>query len=183
MTTPISTTSTLNLNLSAVNAPLTEVNRPENSSEKPLSPETQQALQRWYPKQDDWYGLFPQANKNKLSDFLAHPIKNISVFLGLGVTAYPAIGLAISLISITTLKSHPEAMIKPEVKNVMKSLTRSAFLTGASTLFWGGLTFLDYFYQKNRNKDTLQGIQTLGENATRAEWLDYKKTHPETANA
>ena len=183
MTTPISTTSTLNLNLSAVNAPLTEVNRPENSSEKPLSPETQQALDRWYPKQDDWYGLFPQANKNKLSDFLAHPIKNISVLLGLGVTAQPAIGLAIGLISITTLKSHPEAMIKPEAKEVMKRLIRGTLKQGLFTAFWGGLTFLDYFYQKNRNKDTLKGIQTLGENASRQEWLDYKKTHPETANA
>jgi hypothetical protein len=183
MTTPISTTPTLNLNLSTVNPQSMQAVDSEKNPNQPLPPETQKALNRWYPKQDDWYGLFPQANKNKLSDFLAHPVKNISVLLGLGVTAKPAIGLAIGLISITTLKSHPEAMITPEVKEVMKRLIRGTLKQGLFTAFWGGLTFLDYFYQKNRNKDTLKGIQTLGEQATRQEWIDYKKTHPELKQA
>ncbi len=170
MTTPISTTPTLNLNLSAVNAPLTELNRPENSSEKPLSPETQQALDRWYPKQDDWHGLFPQANKNKLSDFLAHPVKSIGVFLGIGMMALT--GLAFG----ATLKA---AQVTKDVE--AKEFKNKAIYHGLELLLIGGLTFADYYYQKIRNKDTLQGIQTLGEQATRQEWIDYKKMHPQAS--
>jgi hypothetical protein len=183
MTTPISTTPTLNLNLASAIPPSAEATKTDNPSEKPLSSETQQALDRWYPKQDDWYGLFPQANKNKLSDFLAHPVKNISVLLGLGTTAVPAFLLSLNLIAIAGLKTNPKAMIDPENKTLVKLLTRASFTAGAWTLFWGGLTFADYFYQKNRNKDTLQGIQTLGEQATRQEWLDYKEVHPELKQA
>ena len=74
-------------------------------------------------------------------------------------------------------------MMDPEAKNAIKSLKGSIFLAGVSTLFWGGLTFVDYLLQKNLNKDTVKGIQTLGDQATRQEWIDYKKTHPTITNA
>jgi hypothetical protein len=167
MTTPISTTSTLNLNLSAVNAPLTELNRAEADTNKPLSAETQQALERFLPKQDDWYGLSPQVNKNKLSDFLAHPVKNLYTTITIGLASITGIVFALSLLA---------AKVQPQKYTSMELLKE-----GAELLFFIGLTTLIYINRQNLNKDTLQGIQTLGENASRQEWLDYKKTHPETA--
>jgi hypothetical protein len=151
---------------------LAEVNRAENPTEKPLSPETQKALERWYAKQWDFYGLYPQANQNKLSDFLAHPVKSIGVFLGIGMMALTG------LVFGATLKA---AQVRKGVE--AKEFKNKAIYHGLELLFLGGLTFADYYHQKIRNKDTLKGIQTLGEQATRREWLDYKKTHPAIANA
>jgi hypothetical protein len=160
-----------------------EANSVEHTTTQSFSPETQQALDRWYPEQDDWYGLFPQANQHKLSDFLAHPIKNISVLLGMGVTVFPVFGLALSSFGLIAMTSNPNAMSHPEAKGVVKTFTRAALKHSALTLFCGGLTFLDYLYQKNRNKDTLKGIQILGEKATRDDWINYKKSHPKIKQA
>ena len=184
MTTPISTTSTLNLNLSAVNAPLTEVNRAEADTNKPLSPETQQALERWYAKQWDFYGLYPQANQNKLSDFLAHPVKNLGVVIGIGVTTIQGLGLILGL-RLFALTKAKDIVNNASVatKRGIKIVKVGTLLQAGKVLFWGGLTFADYLLQKNRNKDTLKGIQTLGDQATRQEWIDYKKAHPAIANA
>jgi hypothetical protein len=149
-------------------------------SDPTAAPETLQALDRWYPEQDDWYGLFPQANKNKLSDFLAHPIKNVSVLLGLGMTAVPAYLFSLTL---SQLRGYLKASNSPNINAMRKLLIRTSFSTGTLTLLGGSLTLLDYLYQKNRNEDTLKGIQILGENASRQEWINYKKTHPEIKQA
>jgi hypothetical protein len=154
-----------------------EANGVQNTSEKPLSPETQQALNRWFPKQDDFYGLFPQANKNRLSDFLAHPIKNFPVVIGMSITAVEGLSLAMLLLGLNLTKEVAKDT-PTEAVALGKIIKRGAIWQGAVVLFWGGLTFLDYLYQKKRNKDTLKGIQTLGDNATRQDWIDYKKAHP-----
>ncbi len=180
MTTPISTT--LNLNLASATPRSAEATKTENPNEKPLSPETKQALQRWYPKQDDWYGLFPQANKNKLSDFLAHPVKNLGVVIGIGITAIEGLILGLLLFGLTKAKDIAKNATA-ETKANIKTIKVGAMLHSAVVLFFGGLTLADYLLQKNLNKDTLQGIQTLGEQATRNDWINYKKTHPELKHA
>ncbi|XVJ51793.1 MAG: hypothetical protein HEQ32_06845 [Vampirovibrio sp.] len=157
-------------------------------SDPTTAPEVKKALDRWYPEQDDWYGLFPQANQHKLSDFLAHPIKNISNVINVSATAFPVFGLSVNLIQIIRSKIKPELSTLPRGKNGIEKLltrvfTRAALFNGVGVLFCGGLTVLDYLYQKNRNEDTLKGIQILGENATRDDWINYKKTHPEIKQA
>jgi hypothetical protein len=157
-----------------------EANSVEHTTTQSLSPETQQALDRWYPEQDDWYGLFPQANKHKLSDFLEDPLKNVSVLLGLGITAVPAY---LFLLTLSQLRGYLKASNSPHINAMRKLLIRTSLSTGTLTILGGGLTLLHYLYQKNRNTDTLKGIQILGENATRQEWINYKKSHPEIKQA
>lgn len=183
MTTPISTTPTLNLNLSAVNAPLTEVNRAEADTNKPLSPETQQALERCYKKKDDAYGLYPQANQSKLSDFLQHPVKNLTNAITLIGTLIMGLTGAFNLNMAHKTKNLSAEQLKKLGYASHKEFKYASYISAIGTLLVGGLALWQAFKIQNLNKDTLKGIQTLGENASRQEWLDYKKTHPETANA
>jgi preprotein translocase subunit Sss1 len=183
MTTPISTTPTLNLNLSAVNAPLAEVNRSENPTEKPLSPETQEALERWYKKKDDAYGLYPQANQSKLSDFLQHPVKNLTNAITLVGTLIMGFMGAFALDMAHKTKNFSTEQLKDLGYASHKEFKYTSYISAVGTLLVGGLGLWQASRIKNINKDTLQGIQTLGDQATRQEWLDYKKTHPTIANA
>ncbi|MFN7310321.1 MAG: hypothetical protein ACK5T0_03035 [Vampirovibrionales bacterium] len=183
MTTPISTTSTLNLNLSAVNAPLAEVNRSENPTEKPLSPETQEALERWYKKKDDAYGLYPQANQSKLSDFLQHPVKNLTNAITLVGTLIVGLTGVFFLNMAHKTKNLSAEQLKELGYASHKEFKYASYLSPIGTLLVGGLALWQASRIKNLNKDTLKGIQTLGDQATRQEWIDYKKAHPAIANA
>jgi hypothetical protein len=141
---------------------------PERKKPDPTTaPEVKTGLERLIPNQFDWFGLFPQANQHKLSDFLAHPIKSISVISGIFMTALSGVALIANLLGYYSNEAK-----KIELKKNLKDLS-------VDFPFLIGLTFLEYLRQKSMNTDSLKGIQTLGNQATRQEWLDYKKTHPE----
>ncbi len=173
MTTPISTT--LNLNLASATPRSAEATKTDNPSEKPLSPETQQALQRWYNVEFDGYTLYPQANQSKLTYFLQHPVKNITNFSSLlGTAIMGSMGLVAFFMASNAKHLTPQKL--KEFKSV-------GYVSLIATPLFAGLGLWQFLRIKSLNKDTLQGIQTLGENATRQEWLNYKKQHPELKQA
>ncbi len=152
-------------NMPKVDPSLAEVNNPENTTEK--------ALARWTPKQRESFFTSKEELNHPLTDYLADPTKAMfnnafySTVLPLG--AYEA-----------TSRLFP---------NVKVPFTGNTTLKGLKPYFWfailtttGLFTAIpEYFNQKSVNKDTLQGIKTLGTHASKKDWNDYKKTHPETA--
>jgi hypothetical protein len=146
---------------------------PERKKSDPTAaPEVKTGLERLNPNQFDWFGLFPQANQHKLSDFLAHPIKSVSVISGIFMTALSGMAFTTTLLKYCVSNEAKKIVLKADLKKELKDLSFEF-----PVLI--GLTFLEYLRQKSMNTDSLKGIQTLGNQATRQEWLDYKKTHPE----
>jgi hypothetical protein len=177
MTTPISTTPTLNLNLSAVNAPLAEVKDAENTSEKPLSPETQQALKRFMPKD---YALFGFNNKSKLIDYLAEPYKNANNALNLFGSVLSG---AVFLATLGGVLVYPQfAKSLKQEKSLLFGMPKLVEMGLETALIVYG-TLFDWQYKPRQNADLLKGINTLGEGATLEDWQKYKKTHPELKHA
>jgi hypothetical protein len=138
---------------------------PSQELEKPdptTAPEVKKGLDRFIPNQLDIGILLPQVDKHKLSDFLQHPTRNLGVFAGL---------LGSSILGITFIFDLQKSL---KLKQGMPS-TLALGATFAGVAF---STINHYIHQDMLNKDMIQGIGILGENATRQEWIHYKKTHP-----
>jgi hypothetical protein len=133
-------------------------------SDSRLSPEAEDGMKRFIPKA---YALYGMNNKNKLTDYLADPNKNINNLTNTGFTVMAGSAFLVNLLGS---RKNPEY-----VKNAV----------------WSGLAFTglglfpslsDYEYRQNQNRDILNGVKTLGATATLEDWQKYKKTHPEITN-
>ena len=126
------------------------------------SPAVQEGLNAFFPKQ---YALFGLVNKNKLPDYLAHPVKNINNVINFSLLIITVFSAAV--LAVTALTSRK----KSEFSKTLGGL-------GLGFLLMLGDALFDLQYRKDLNKDTLKGIQVLGENATLEDWQNYKKSHP-----
>jgi len=171
MTTLNASTPSLTTNSPNVYPRSAEASGAENPSEKPLSPEVQQGLKRFTYKESPYNFFNSKKNEHKLSDFLLDPVKNLNTFLTLVGTS------VFGLLGTSTLQS--SSKIKNLTVEQLQELRGTGYIWIIGAILTAGTGLWEAFQIKNRNKDTLQGIQTLGDNATRQEWIDYKKTHPE----
>jgi hypothetical protein len=177
MTTPISTTPTLNLNLVSATPRVADATKAENQTEKPLSPDTQKALKRFIPNN---YALFGLNNKGKLIDYLADPYKNANNALNLFGSVLSG---AVFLATLGGVLVNPQfAKSLKQEKSPLFGMSNLAGLGLETALIVAG-TLFDWQYKPRQNKDLLKGINTLGEGATLEEWQNYKKTHPELKQA
>ena len=174
MTTPLSTTQASNKSLSTVNPQLAKANGAENQTEKPLSPETEEALARWTPKQRESLFSSKEDLQHPLTQYLANPVKsmlnNVFCWTLLPLAGYEALSRIL-----------PNAKVP-----FMGNMT----LKGFKTFVWFAILTTtgifsavpEYFSQKWVNQDILKGIKTLGTHASKQDWNDYQKAHPEITN-
>lgn len=140
-------------------------------------PEIQKALNRWDPEKvylpyemryplPDWDEASARSAKDqKLKDTLANPAKGAFISLLISAVASTGMMLAPKKWYATipfTKKLQPETIKKWSI-----GITATVLASGSLFAAW---------MQSRMNKEALKGIQAVGTEATRQDWLDYQQT-------
>ena len=163
--------TTLNTMPITPNSPNVYPRQAEDSHSQSLLPETQEGLKRFTYKESPYNFFNSKKNEHKLSDFLIDPVKNINTLLS--ILAPPILGI----LGFSFL--HNSSKIKNLTTEELQEVRDGGYILIVGAIATAGVGLWEAFQIKNRNKDTLQGIHILGEKATRQDWIDYKKAHPE----